>query len=622
MHRRMNPQTKFAWQHGGYPFSKHPFFKKHGHSLSGTAFDASKSNVARHWKGDDEDEGQFSWASSQPELMQKIITLLNNIQEAEEPHIAELEQAAIQISSEVWGIDPSRLRAKITSNVQPDPQPEMEEEEEDLDDQQEGEDEIEDEDEEDEAVFNADEIEMEDTDSPRHIDHRVLMNLLTQGAAVHQYNTLHHLAADKINQINPSLLKSYTQIATGITHTYWLLPILQMMQNAAAAQGSAVGSEQIQTDKEGNGIVVAKGNCFPVLLHELTKGIMELITYHQISKQDPVMQEKIVQGADKFDSEPWMIMVGPEVWKRFLKILQDNRIPNNRIAYIIHRLADAEPEEAAEFIDAVVSDPRKAASLLGKFNTEEEPENPVYGEEPEQYGNDDDDDAADAWKRGIRESKERNLQETADAVDQIAASWGSLGEDDHMKKVYKSDERQMRQVSKALREGNLRKAVSIAEDLDTILRDEIGRSGLWDLTEDPTMAPAPAAPTKPKPAPTAPPRPSRPAPGKDPFNPKMPGKGKPGVLPQPKFRDGDEEFGNDEMIDDISNAIGNEWDLPSGIGGEWDPIADDHPNGMNEGGSGADVGFETCAECGNEVPRSETICTVDGSFLCGGCAAR
>ncbi len=599
MHRRMNPQTKFAWQHGGYPFSKHPFFKKHGHSLSGTAFDASKSNVARHWKRDDEDEANFSWAGSQPELMQKIVAILNHIKQAEEPHIAELEQAAIQISSEVWGIDPSRLRAKITSDVQPDPQPEMEQEEEVEETEDQAEDQAEggeeDEDSFEQPTFD-DEFEVEDTDSPRHIDHRVLMNLLTQGAAVHQYNTLHHLAAEKINQIDPTLLKSYTQIATGVTHTYWLLPILQMMQNAGAAQESAIGSEQIQMDEEGNGIVVAKGTCFPVLLHELTKGIMELITYHQISKQDPVMQEKIVQGADKFDGEPWMIMIGPEVWRRFLKILQENRVPNNRIAYIIHRLSDAEPEDAAEFIDAVVSDPRKAASLLGKFNTQEEPENPVYGEEPEQYDNDDEDDA-DAWKRGIRESREQNLQETADAVDEIAASWGSLGEDDHMKKVYKSDERQMRQVSEALRKGDLKKAVSIAEGLDTILRDEIGRSGLWDLTEGPTMAPAaPAAPTKPKPAPTAPPRPSRPAPGQDPFNPKMPGKGKPGVLPQPKFRD--EDFGNDDMIDDISSTIGNEWDLPSDIGLpppdlniDWDDSDLDGPNDMKEGGSGSDVGF-------------------------------
>jgi hypothetical protein len=539
MHRRMHPQTKFAWETGGHPIGQHPFFRKHGNALAGSAFDASKGHLTRAWKQPNQQDDQFSWGGGDLQgVTQELLTMIHNIMEMEAPHRRELEQAAIAISAEIWGIDPSRLRAHLTHDVQPNEQPQGGQAAEEPEEPEEGDFNFDDAENQqyDEIPEFEPEFEAEDTDSHRHIDHRVLMNLLTQGAAVHQYNTLHHMAAEKVNEIDPNLLKEYTRAATGITHTYWILPILQMMQNAAGAKESAVGSEQLEQDENGQGIVVAKGMCFPVLLHELTKGIMELLTYHQISTKDPVLQGKIVQGADKFDYEPWQVMIGPEVWRRFLKLLSDNRIPSNRIAYIIQQLSTAEPEEAVEFVDAVVSDPERASQMLARFNPSEEPEEPVYGETPESWDTDDED--PDAWKRGIQE---------------------------------------------------------------TIMAPE-----------------APVAPTKPKTKPPMTPRPTRPA--TDPFNPQLPGKGKPGVMPQPKYRD--EDFGSDDMIGDIASTVGQEWDLPPDLNTNWDPLQDVHPNGMNEGDAAeiGDVGFETCAGCGDEVPRDESICTTDGSFLCPVCA--
>lgn len=320
-------------------------FSAHGKELSQAAFDKSKAEVSRHWN----DRLDHSEA----------LNILYQIVEIEEDHKEELEQEAVRIISEVWGIDPSQLRPSLESDAM------------------------------DTGQSESDQVEIGDLPSDQgssdiapHVRHRVTLNTLTQGAATHHSATIHHMAREALDRIDPQLLSLYSKLMSHSIHAYWIVgfPMPQGMGAGISAAGDErVEWESPEADEPGAEpgtsevpIVYARGLTFPVLLHELSKGVMEIITSRQISKHDPDTQARIVRDADKFAYEPLQIMVGPEIWQRFLRAMKANNIAGNKIAEVVSLLSDADPDVAEEFIDGVIRNPEDTMSLLsGLYSIEE-----------------------------------------------------------------------------------------------------------------------------------------------------------------------------------------------------------------------------------------------------------
>jgi hypothetical protein len=135
---------------------------------------------------------------------------------------------------------------------------------------------------------------------------RSFAKTLTQGNAVNKFY-LFHLVEDKLNQINPQLPKMYGIVCAGTTMSYYGMPMIEMSR--AFANSAAVGSAEVENDST----IKARGANFPILVHEIVKGIYNWLTY-DIATQSELDRETL-------DQEVLELMSGEEVYNNFRKLI-------------------------------------------------------------------------------------------------------------------------------------------------------------------------------------------------------------------------------------------------------------------------------------------------------------
>ena len=95
---------------------------------------------------------------------------------------------------------------------------------------------------------------------------------------------------------------------------YWIIPdeMTQMM----AGEGEGVqGSEEVD-DTTDPPTIKAKGLFFPVLVHELIKGVYEVLGTQGLP-DDPKAAEMVMGQTDTLPYEIWDLRLGPVIWERF-----------------------------------------------------------------------------------------------------------------------------------------------------------------------------------------------------------------------------------------------------------------------------------------------------------------
>ena len=86
---------------------------------------------------------------------------------------------------------------------------------------------------------------------------------------------------------------------------------------------------------------------FPLLIHELAKGLYEVVFHNVI--EDPTTREHVYSQADTLADEEWGIMKGPAVWMHFNHLV--NKL--NAAEYIPRILNSITSLSAYEFADIV-----------------------------------------------------------------------------------------------------------------------------------------------------------------------------------------------------------------------------------------------------------------------------
>ena len=64
--------------------------------------------------------------------------------------------------------------------------------------------------------------------------------------------------------------------------------------------------------------IIAEAMVFPVLIHELVKGVMEILSAKGLPKKK--MGEFVINKADFLAAEPWDMRIGPALWSRFTEM--------------------------------------------------------------------------------------------------------------------------------------------------------------------------------------------------------------------------------------------------------------------------------------------------------------
>jgi hypothetical protein len=143
---------------------------------------------------------------------------------------------------------------------------------------------------------------------------RRLINSMVQGSSK-KGHYMYQLVPQKIQQITGSqeLINQYGILMSINDTLYWQLSD-QTMQMMMGGGGSAGGSEEVERETEPP-TIKARAINFPILVHELIKGMMELFS-HQGEPEDKDLFQQVMQHEDTLEKEMWDLRLGPAIWDR------------------------------------------------------------------------------------------------------------------------------------------------------------------------------------------------------------------------------------------------------------------------------------------------------------------
>ena len=230
---------------------------------------------------------------------------------------------------------------------------------------------------------------------------RRMINSLVQGAAFkggHMYT----LVSDEINRLSPELLNLYGVTQSLMEHLYWLYPDMEGMAGGGSGQMG-----QSEADPETDPPTIkAKAFTFPLLVHEIVKGIYSLYG-DQGLPNDPVQRSMVVGAEDTLPAEIWDSRLGPIFWEKFRESWPDKLYEEDQRhlqQYLFMKLSQLEAKDFIVLARAILADKPEAKEVINRMVSEiveilkkHEYESKMSDDDDDgdNYGNNDDDDDFD-----------------------------------------------------------------------------------------------------------------------------------------------------------------------------------------------------------------------------------
>jgi hypothetical protein len=252
---------------------------------------------------------------------------------------------------------------------------------------------------------------------------RNIINAIIQGSA----KKGHYLfqkpeVKSRLDAIDPSLYGDYLWIMAINDFLYFTIEkMIEMMSQTG--QGVAGKVELGDADEEEEGgeegeyqpdtKITATGLIFPILCHEIIKGLEEATGRHGLPT-DPSMRQKVMGQTDTLANEPMQLRIGPEIVEQLRFVLPDEMFDTKNKGLIVFFKIELYKMPAEQILgivgDAISEDSSKVNKAKSKFveimnkakSVKEDFENWKNEKEEENIdsGNDDDDDLDD-FLRGL-----------------------------------------------------------------------------------------------------------------------------------------------------------------------------------------------------------------------------
>ena len=185
---------------------------------------------------------------------------------------------------------------------------------------------------------------------------RRIINGITQGASIRgAFGFL--LFKEYIDDINPELVGKYNDILKLAFGIYDDENAIAMML-AALAQGQKMqgGESEMEYDEENEQFVIkAKAICFPMLVHEIVKGLYEIVGTEGFGS-DKEKNQAIVGAVDKLSNEPRDLQYGKFIYDAISKLYNESNIDDPRVRELffaeVYKLTD---DEFFPFIENVIA---------------------------------------------------------------------------------------------------------------------------------------------------------------------------------------------------------------------------------------------------------------------------
>lgn len=378
---RMSPDVEGKINRGETPLSKNPAFPDIQGGQVPQTFEqliASKRfkdvvDKVKRYTGQENISGQNA-------LMQLQMAMMRGVQELfriQANHKEYLENLAIDLVRKEMGVRPDQLQydAKLVGMGEIDmegfskegEEPEEEEIEQNFQQQEED---IED-------FITA--FERFDIEKAK----RRFINALIQGSSK-KGHYMFELVRDELDRIDPRLLNLYGVVMSVNDLMYWVLP--DQMMDMMMSQSGVGGKEEVDIETDPP-TVKARGLFFPILVHELIKGTMEVLGTQGLP-DDPKQAEMVMASTDTLVNEVWDLRLGPVLWEKFLNAYPERLFEEDKKfiqSYLFARFSALSADEFFKLAKMILRGDAKATSILDRMVTE------IVNHLNEVHDNDDDD---------------------------------------------------------------------------------------------------------------------------------------------------------------------------------------------------------------------------------------
>lgn len=261
------------------------------------------------------------------DLMQLTGMLMQSLQQVaqiEQGHEQELEQAAVNLvlslpeftaAKSAYEAGEIRIRAELTHNINLQAARVDAEDTSDKEEMQ--------------IAQIAQELDLE-------VQKRKMLNMMIQGNAMNKMQA-YHLAQEELNRIDPRLLNLYGVLTSVGEFGYWIFPEAMQRQGMGGGEGGgsgAGGAAHVSRGEGGVPEIVAQGITFPMLVHELVKGLMEYVSYDEDMEADT--RAHVSGQADTLDNELDDIKLGPAAWRSIVDLIPSQELIPYVYDYLVH----------------------------------------------------------------------------------------------------------------------------------------------------------------------------------------------------------------------------------------------------------------------------------------------
>ena len=124
-----------------------------------------------------------------------------------------------------------------------------------------------------------------------------------------------------------------------------------------------VGWGGVQQLSDGSMAVVGRSKYWSLLIHELSKGAMELISLHGLNELEEDVYDVVMEEADQIEFEIWHMQSGLELYRRLLDLLPREMPIAESMMYVAQMPADLHEV----FTMAIVDDPTRAFRIFCEY---------------------------------------------------------------------------------------------------------------------------------------------------------------------------------------------------------------------------------------------------------------
>jgi hypothetical protein len=202
---------------------------------------------------------------------------------------------------------------------------------------------------------------------------RAFINMLIQGNAMNKLQA-YHMATEELNAIDPRLLNLYGILTSVGELGYWIYPeAMQQQGMGGGGGGQAGGAARVRTGPDGVPEIHAQGITFPMLVHELVKGLMEYLSFNE---DDEASTRQFAQGqADTLTNELLDQKIGPAAWKDIVALINDQHM----IPYVYDFLVRLPATQFNETVRTLMQGGNRAQQLMQQIVQKVSPQEESMG---------------------------------------------------------------------------------------------------------------------------------------------------------------------------------------------------------------------------------------------------